>query len=73
MEDALRDDSSSADPPHNMRRALIFTASVISAVSVSVIFLRGEQTRRKMDVLKAAESKRAQTAAGIDMDVDVDG
>lgn len=53
--DALRDNSPSANPPGNMRKALIFQACVVSVAAVTVFGLKGQQTRRELDIQKQAE------------------
>lgn len=55
--DALRDDSPNANPPSNMRKALIFQACVVAISAVTVFGLKGQQTRREMDVRKQAERR----------------
>ena len=49
MMSALRG-SDSANPPRNMRRALIFNAVVILVIVAFVFVLRGQQRRRETDV-----------------------
>ncbi len=46
--DALRAPAT-ANPPLNMRNALIFNASFIAATACLVVFFTGKQTRRQMD------------------------
>jgi len=48
VQDALRA-SPSADPPQNMRRAIIFNGVWVVVVTASVFFLRGTQARRELD------------------------
>nr|GAT57653.1 MFS general substrate transporter [Mycena chlorophos] len=48
VEGALRA-SPSADPPLNMRKALIFNGAFIMIVASSVFFLRGKQMRKDLD------------------------
>jgi len=60
--DALRAPSS-ADPPLNMRNALIFNAAFIAATACLVVFFTGAQTRRKKDE-EMARLGRARAEAG---------
>ncbi|CAE6494813.1 unnamed protein product [Rhizoctonia solani] len=48
--DHLRDDSPSANPPSNMRKAFIFQASFVVACTVFIVGLKAKQTRRQLDV-----------------------
>jgi FLVCR family MFS transporter 7 len=52
VENALRE-GPEANPPLNMRRALIFQGVIILAVCLSVFGVRGEQTRRRRDAAAA--------------------
>ncbi|KAG9092784.1 hypothetical protein FRC07_011589, partial [Ceratobasidium sp. 392] len=56
--DALRDDSPTANPPSNMRKALIFQACFVAVAALSVIALKGQQTRREMDVQRLEDVRR---------------
>lgn len=58
--DALRDDSSTANPPSHMRNALIFQACFVAVVAVSVIWLKVDQTRREVDAEKMESSRRVE-------------
>ncbi|ELU42626.1 MFS_1 domain-containing protein [Rhizoctonia solani AG-1 IA] len=49
---ALKDDSPDANPPSNMFKSLIFQACFVAVVAVSVFGLKGQQTRRELDVQK---------------------
>jgi len=60
--DALRAPAT-ADPPLNMRNALIFNASFIAATACLVVFFTGAQTRRKKDE-EMARLGRARAEAG---------
>lgn len=51
--------SASADPPLNMRRALIFNGAFISAASIFVFLLKGKQVRKALDEQKLQESLQA--------------
>lgn len=53
--DALRDDQ----PPHSMRRTLIFLASFVSVVSLTIIKFTGHQKRREVDMEKNREIQDA--------------
>lgn len=67
MEGALRADEN-ANPPLNMRRALIFNASFIMAASSLVFFLQGKQTRKRLDEEKlrqATEGSNMQLMSGV--------
>ncbi|CAE6431331.1 unnamed protein product [Rhizoctonia solani] len=48
--DHLRDDSHSANPPSNMRKAFIFQASFVAACTVFIIGLKAKQTRSELDM-----------------------
>ena len=61
MEGALRA-GPDANPPLNMRRAVIFQASVVSAAVAFIYAIEGKQTRRAQDEAKrdaAVEARRA--------------
>jgi hypothetical protein len=45
-----------ANPPLNMRRALIFNGAVVMAISSTVFFLHGRQTRKQLDQEKLQHS-----------------
>jgi len=60
--DALRAPAT-ADPPLNMRNALIFNAAFIAATACLVFFFTGAQTRRKKDE-EMARLGRARAEAG---------
>jgi hypothetical protein len=47
-QDALRA-STEANPPQNMRRAIIFNGVWVLAITVPIFFLRGRQARRELD------------------------
>jgi len=49
-----------ANPPLNMRRALIFNGAIVMATSVSVFFLRGQQTRKQLDQQRLQQSTSLQ-------------
>jgi hypothetical protein len=49
---ALKDDSPDASPPSNMFKSLIFQACFVAIIAISVFGLKGEQTRRELDVQK---------------------
>ncbi|KAG6813389.1 hypothetical protein H0H92_011655 [Tricholoma furcatifolium] len=55
VEGALRADAD-ANPPLNMRRALIFNGAIIVTSAVSVILLRGRQARKERDEAEAART-----------------
>lgn len=46
-----------ANPPLNMRNALIFHATIICVVSVLVFGLKGKQTRRERDEIEARRAE----------------
>ena len=46
-----------ANPPLNMRKALIFHATIISVVSLLVFALKGKQTRRERDEMEAGRAE----------------
>ncbi|CAE7152561.1 unnamed protein product [Rhizoctonia solani] len=48
--DHLRDDSPSASPPSNMRKAFVFQASFVAACTVFIVGLKAKQTRRELDM-----------------------
>ncbi|KAJ6609864.1 major facilitator superfamily domain-containing protein [Mycena sp. CBHHK59/15] len=48
-----------ANPPLNMRRALIFNGAIVMSTSVLIYFLRGEQTRKQVDQRKLQQSLQA--------------
>ncbi|KAH7339686.1 major facilitator superfamily domain-containing protein [Rhizoctonia solani] len=50
--DALKDDSPDANPPSNMFKSLIFQGCFVAIIAISVFGLKGEQTRRELDVQK---------------------
>ncbi|KAF9464950.1 major facilitator superfamily domain-containing protein [Collybia nuda] len=54
-EGALRA-SPKADPPLNMRRALIFNGTIIMISAASVLFLQGRQARKELDEQKVQRS-----------------
>ena len=59
-------------PPINMYNALIFQASIICALSVPVLALKGTQTRRERDEMEAGRAELDPTSVGphgIDQDV----
>jgi len=56
VEGALRAPET-ADPPSNMRGALIFQASLVAACCLTVVGLRGKQSRRELDVNKREEAE----------------
>ncbi|KAJ6499353.1 major facilitator superfamily domain-containing protein [Mycena sanguinolenta] len=45
-----------ANPPLNMRRALIFNGTVVLTICCSIFFLRGKQTRKQLDQEKRRQS-----------------
>jgi len=49
VQGALRDDGATANPPHNMHRAIIFNGITVLVASLLVFFLRGRQARRELD------------------------
>lgn len=51
-----------ANPPLNMRRALIFNGASVMAAAALVFFIRGKQVRKEVDEKKHQESLQA--AAG---------
>jgi len=55
-QDALRA-STTASPPLNMHRAIIFNAILVFTISLFVVFLRGKQTRRELDEQMYEEQK----------------
>lgn len=57
MEGALRAPTT-ANPPLNMRRALIFSGAFIMVGCSTIFFIRGKQARREMDVRMGGESAR---------------
>ncbi|KAG8770879.1 hypothetical protein FRC12_004008 [Ceratobasidium sp. 428] len=58
--DALRDDSPTANPPSNMQKSLIFQACFVAAAAVSVLALKGQQSRREMDVQISEGTRRVE-------------
>ncbi|KAF9051051.1 MFS general substrate transporter [Hymenopellis radicata] len=58
VQGALRADDS-ADPPLNMRRALIFNGTFLMIVSATVFLLKGKQARKDLDESKLKESRDA--------------
>ncbi|KAG8728668.1 hypothetical protein FRC11_010468 [Ceratobasidium sp. 423] len=50
--DALKDDSPDANPKSNMFKSLIFQACFVAVIALSVFGLKGQQTRRELDVQK---------------------
>jgi len=58
VQDALRA-SPAADPPQNMHRAIIFNGAWVLAITGTVFFLRGRQTRRELDEQMNEEQKTA--------------
>lgn len=46
-----------AEPPLNMRRALIYQGCLVCGASVTVFALRGKQTRRELDEQILEEAK----------------
>ncbi|KAJ7346561.1 major facilitator superfamily domain-containing protein [Mycena albidolilacea] len=60
VEGALRA-GPNANPPLNMRNALIFNGVVVMATSSSIFFLRGRQTRKQLDQEKRRQSISLQT------------
>ncbi|KAJ7703249.1 major facilitator superfamily domain-containing protein [Mycena rosella] len=46
-----------ANPPLNMRRALIFNGTFVMTASAFVFFLHGKQTRKQMDVQRLQQSQ----------------
>ncbi|KAF8756923.1 MFS general substrate transporter [Rhizoctonia solani] len=50
--ECIKDDSPDANPPSNMFKSLIFQACFVAVVAVSVFGLKGQQTRRELDVQK---------------------
>lgn len=57
IEDKLRA-GLDANPPENMLQALIFNgSSVAAAATVFVLFFRGKQSRREMDIAKLHEAQ----------------
>ena len=50
-----------AHPPLNMRNALIFQSSIICVVSLSVIGLKGKQSRRERDEMEAERAGQGKT------------
>ncbi|EJD00097.1 MFS general substrate transporter [Fomitiporia mediterranea MF3/22] len=48
--------SSSATPPRNMHRALIFNGATIFSCTILILFFRGRQRRREKDVLVAGHT-----------------
>jgi len=46
-----------ADPPLNMRRALIFNGAIVMTAGASVFLLKGKQTRKQMDQQRAQQSR----------------
>ncbi|KAK7057238.1 MFS general substrate transporter [Favolaschia claudopus] len=55
VEGALRE-GPDASPPLNMRRALIFSGTVVMTICSSVFFLQGRQTRKQLDQEKRRRS-----------------
>ncbi|KAI0302742.1 MFS general substrate transporter [Russula brevipes] len=55
-QDALRA-STTASPPQNMHRGIIFNAIWVFTISLLVVFLRGKQTRRELDEQMYEEQK----------------
>lgn len=55
VETALRA-GPNADPPLNMHNAAIFQGVFVCVAVVTVVGLRGTQTRRKLDEQRAAEA-----------------
>lgn len=53
--DALRA-GSDAEPPLNMRRALIFNGAFVLVATSFVALLQGKQVRKHMDEIKLQES-----------------
>ena len=51
VQGALRD-GPDADPPLNMRRALIFNGAIVATISASVVFIKGRQARKVLDEQK---------------------
>lgn len=55
VEGALRA-SSTANPPYNMRNALVFHGAMVMVFGTLVFFLRARQARRELDETMAAEN-----------------
>ncbi|CAE6494797.1 unnamed protein product [Rhizoctonia solani] len=53
--DALKDDSPDANPPSNMFKSLIFQGCFVAVIAISVFGLKGQQTRRELDIQKQQE------------------
>ncbi|KAJ6586871.1 major facilitator superfamily domain-containing protein [Mycena vulgaris] len=51
-----------ANPPLNMRRALIFNGAIVMTISTFVFFLHGKQTRKQIDKEKLQQSQARATA-----------
>ena len=51
MQGALRG-GPDADPPLNMRRALIFNGVIVATISSLVFFIQGRQARKELDEQK---------------------
>lgn len=62
VESALRA-GSDANPPLNMRKALIFHGSIICVVSVLIFVLQGKQTRRERDETEARRAEEVPDVA----------
>ncbi|KAF7321286.1 MFS general substrate transporter [Mycena kentingensis (nom. inval.)] len=56
-----------ANPPLNMRKALIFNGAVVLTVCSSIFFLRGEQTRKAIDreKLEMSQARRLPAAPSV--------
>lgn len=55
MEGALRAPST-ADPPYNMSKAIIFHGTVVVILGLLVFFVRARQARRELDETMAVEN-----------------
>ena len=54
-----------ANPPLNMRNALIFHAAIICVVSLLILALKGKQNRRERDEMEATRAGTGQIAMGV--------
>ncbi|CEL60833.1 Major facilitator superfamily domain-containing protein 7 OS=Homo sapiens GN=MFSD7 PE=2 SV=1 [Rhizoctonia solani AG-1 IB] len=61
---ALKDDSPDASPPSNMFKSLIFQACFVAVIAISVFGLKGEQTRRELDVQKQQARHEGEARGG---------